>query len=126
MQPILRRFQKSLGSFVRGALTSRVKDPCIDEIGKYGIQIIRIVVFSADFSAYRGQLKRVVDRLQEQVSPIELSSFPIRDFSVWVKHNRQAVIFFFLLILFRFYSGLFLGPLHHVIPGWAVLLEQFF
>lgn len=125
MKFVLWWFQKALRSQKGRTFTAWLQYPGVDQIGQDSIEIIFIVMPVTNLSADTVQAQLVINRLQEKITTLEFSFFTVRDFPVWMKDNRKAVVFFLLFKLFRFNPCLFLCPIHDIIPGRAVFQKQF-
>ena len=75
LQGIFRRFQQGLAVRETAEFAGRGKDPCIDQIRKYGMEIISKPVVVADISADVVQPQFGAELLQEQIADVEEAFF---------------------------------------------------
>ena len=75
LQGILWRFQKELAVREAAEFAGRGKDPCIDQIRKYGMEIISKPVVVTDISADVVQPQFGAELLQEQVTNVKKTLF---------------------------------------------------
>ena len=124
MQFVLRWFQKALSGHKGRTFAARVQYSGINQIGQDCVQVVLIMVAVTNFSAYTVQSQLVIDGLQEQIAALKFTFLPVRNFAVWMKHNRKAEAFFRMFILFGFNTCLFLCPIHNIIPSRAVFCQK--
>ena len=110
LQGILWRFQKGLAVRETAELAGRGKDPCIDQIRKYGMEIISKPVVVADISADVVQPQFGAELLQEQIADVEEPLFVQWDTGKRGKGNRN---FFPALVVEQSFFRFFFRPVHH-------------
>lgn len=71
LQGILWRFQQGLAVREVAELAGRGQDPCIDQIGKDGMEIVSKLVMVTDISADVVQPQLGAELLQEQIADVE-------------------------------------------------------
>ena len=81
LQGILWRFQKGLAVKEAAEFAGRGKDPCIDQVGKDGMEVVSKPVMVTDISADVVQSQLGAELLEEQIAGVEEAFFLQRNTS---------------------------------------------
>ncbi len=104
----IRLFNKAFRVLIGTQLGRGVKDPCVDQAGKYGIQIIAEPMPCADHGADPVQSEFVIDLLKEEVAAVEAAPGIRRQVGTGMQGDFERR--FFLLFFIIHYPHLFPGP----------------
>ena len=111
LQGILWRFQKGLAVRETAEFAGRGKDPCIDQIRKYGMEIISKPVVVADISADVVQPQFGAELLQEQVTNVKKT--PFAQWNTGKRGKGDSNFFPTLVVEQGFFFSFFFCPGHH-------------
>ena len=112
LQGILWRFQKGLAVRETAEFAGRGKDPCIDQIRKYGMEIISKPVVVADISADVVQPQFGAELLQEQVTNVKKT--PFAQWNTGKRGKGDSNFFPMLVVEQGFFFSFFFLPR----PSW--------
>ena len=113
-------FQKLRSGLERRTFTGRFQDPCVDQIGKDGIDIKLKFILSFQFSTDLIHLELIVKGLKKNIATTIKYLFIISDLSVGTKRDQNCLGFFFAFVFFGFQSNFVFCPCNDIIPGWSM------